>query len=330
MIKMSTLTARIAQMRKGFLGGLLGGLLTGVILAGAAGISVEAQAPFSAQIQAALRVFLTQVHTWTGVQTTTLTGLGVISTDGLVLQNTTLSTAVTSAQISPRVKGCGTAYNSVSTLSETDCMFWEVLPATVAGTTTQTWRLGSIINGGAATYPLTVDNSGTLSLGVANALSGTLVIYGASGSHTATLVTNGTNSVTLVAGTAGALPLKLAATFISNGINGSPWIGTATPTVTSAGTSPTVPNSNGTAAFRINVGTGGTATTIVLGLPLAQTGWNCFGTNLTGAAANRAAGVIVQQSSTTTAATLQYQTLSTGVALAFTASDIVAINCMAF
>lgn len=32
-------------------------------------VDVEAQGPFSAQIQAALRAFLTQAHTWTGVQT---------------------------------------------------------------------------------------------------------------------------------------------------------------------------------------------------------------------------------------------------------------------
>lgn len=102
------------------------------------------------------------------------------------------------------------------------------------------------------------------------------------------------------------------------------------PTVTSAGTSPSVTASNGSATFRVNVGTGGVATTIVLAMPAATTGWNATAVNLTGAAANRAAGVMVQQSSTTTSITLQYQTLSTGVALAFTASDIVAVSAMAF
>lgn len=106
--------------------------------------------------------------------------------------------------------------------------------------------------------------------------------------------------------------------------------GTA-PTVTSAGTSPSVTASNGTATFRVNVGTGGTATTIVLAMPTAATGWNCSGSNITAAAANRnPTGVLLQQSSTTTAATLQYQTVATGVALAFVASDIVKISCLAY
>lgn len=121
------------------------------------------------------------------------------------------------------------------------------------------------------------------------------------------------------------------------GAGGKILIGTAlvaantAPTITSAGTSPSVTASSGTMAFRVNVGTGGTATTIVLALPTATTGWNCFGNDITAAAANRnPTGALMLQSSTTTAATLQYQTVATGVALAFTASDIVAINCVGF
>lgn len=102
------------------------------------------------------------------------------------------------------------------------------------------------------------------------------------------------------------------------------------PTVTSAGTSPSITGSNGSASFRVNVGTGGTATTIVLAMPAATTGWNATAVNLTGAAANRAGGIMVQQSSTTTSITLQYQTQATGVALAFTASDIVGVTAFAY
>ena len=102
------------------------------------------------------------------------------------------------------------------------------------------------------------------------------------------------------------------------------------PTVTSAGTSPAVAGSNGTLTFRVNVGTGGTATTIVMAMPAATTGWNCDAENLTGNAANRANQQVVQQSSTTTAVTVQNQTISTGAALAFTASDIVRFLCIAY
>lgn len=51
--------------------GVLGGLLAGMLLIGAGTIDLHAQGPFSAQIQAALRVFLAAPHTWTGVQTHT-------------------------------------------------------------------------------------------------------------------------------------------------------------------------------------------------------------------------------------------------------------------
>lgn len=105
--------------------------------------------------------------------------------------------------------------------------------------------------------------------------------------------------------------------------------GTA-PTVTSAGTSPSVTASNGTLAFRVNVGTGGTANTIVMAMPAATTGWNCSAENLTATAANRADGRMAQQSSTPTAVTVQYQTVSTGAAKAFTASDIVSFTCTGF
>lgn len=103
------------------------------------------------------------------------------------------------------------------------------------------------------------------------------------------------------------------------------------PTITSAGTGPAMVSSNGAATFRVNVGTGGTATTIVMAMPTATTGWNCTGSNITAAAANRnPTGVLLEQSSTTTAVTMQYQTVATGVALAFVASDQVLINCDAF
>jgi hypothetical protein len=54
------------------------------------------------------------------------------------------------------------------------------------------------------------------------------------------------------------------------------------------------------------------------------------GSNITAAARMQPDGVLLQQSSTTTAVTMQYQTVATGVALAFTASDIVQMSCMAY
>lgn len=113
------------------------------------------------------------------------------------------------------------------------------------------------------------------------------------------------------------------------GLASKAFINTA-PTVTSAGTSPSVTASNGTAAFRVNTGTGGVATDIVMAMPAATTGWNCYAENITATAANRANQRVVFVSSTTTSITVRNTTISTGAALAFTASDIVAFQCTAF
>lgn len=103
------------------------------------------------------------------------------------------------------------------------------------------------------------------------------------------------------------------------------------PTISSGfGTSPSVPSNNGTGAFTVNVGTGGTATGGVLTMPAATTGWNCTVTNRTAVAANRANQWTVQTAATTTTVTVQNQTISTGAALAWTASDVLHLACFAY
>jgi hypothetical protein len=102
------------------------------------------------------------------------------------------------------------------------------------------------------------------------------------------------------------------------------------PTISSGfGTSPSVTNSNGTAAFVVNVGTGGTANSGVIGMPSANAGYVCNVSNRTAKAANRADNT-VQTATTGTTITIQNQTTSTGAALAWTASDIVTLNCFAY
>lgn len=95
------------------------------------------------------------------------------------------------------------------------------------------------------------------------------------------------------------------------------------PTIASGfGTSPSVVASNGTAAFQINVGTGGTASSGVITMPAATTAWNGSVENRTAVAANRGDQRTVITASTTTSITVQNQTISTGAALAWTASDV--------
>lgn len=96
------------------------------------------------------------------------------------------------------------------------------------------------------------------------------------------------------------------------------------------GTSPSIPANNGTAAFTVNVGTGGTASSGVITMPAATTGWICHVENRTGVAANRADQRTVQTATTTTSVTVQNQTISTGAALAWTASDVLTLSCRAY
>lgn len=102
----------------------------------------------------------------------TVTGLGTTSTDGFTVQNTTPATVGATVQLSPRVKMCGTAWNSVGAVSETNCFFFEALPVTAAGTTNATLRIGYINPAGAITYPLTMTSPGTVTLGQ-NLIAGT-------------------------------------------------------------------------------------------------------------------------------------------------------------
>ena len=96
------------------------------------------------------------------------------------------------------------------------------------------------------------------------------------------------------------------------------------------GTSAAITAGNGMAAFSVNVGTGGTASDGVIGLPTAPNGWKLCVENITATAANRADQRTVQTASTTTSATVQNQTISSGASLAWTASDVLLIAALAY
>jgi hypothetical protein len=101
------------------------------------------------------------------------------------------------------------------------------------------------------------------------------------------------------------------------------------PTISSGfGTSPSIPSNNGTAAFTVNVGTGGSASSGVIGLPTATTGWICFAFDITNPTTG--GGYYVKQTAgTTTTATLTGYNTS-GAATAWTASDILRVSCHAY
>lgn len=109
---------------------------------------------------------------------------------------------------------------------------------------------------------------------------------------------------------------------------GVPVLASTTPTIGSGfGTSPSV-TAGKAYAFRVNVGTGGTASTGVIALGTTATnGWNCTCADLT----TQSATVFLckQTASSTTTATIgNFNTA--GAAAAWVASDILAVSCTAF
>jgi hypothetical protein len=90
------------------------------------------------------------------------------------------------------------------------------------------------------------------------------------------------------------------------------------PTISSGfGTSPSIVQQNGTAAFEINVGTGGAATSGVIGLPTATNGWTCTAVDMN-------TNIVTRETAfTTTSVTLT-------AASAWTASDKLLMQCGAF
>jgi len=103
--------------------------------------------------------------------------------------------------------------------------------------------------------------------------------------------------------------------------------GTA-PTISSGfGTSPSIVANNGTAAFTINVGTGGTASSGVIGFPAATTGWAVHCDDVT---TNSATVFITKQTgtTTTTATIASYSNLfAAGI---WAASDILVCQASAY
>lgn len=99
------------------------------------------------------------------------------------------------------------------------------------------------------------------------------------------------------------------------------------PTVSSGfGTGASITANNGTAAFRVGVGTT-SATTGVIGLPTASTGWNCYATDIT---TNSATVFVTKQTaSSTTSATLGNFNTSAAAA-AWVDNDVLAVSCFAY
>jgi hypothetical protein len=126
----------------------------------------------------------------------------------------------------------------------------------------------------------------------------------------------------------GALTVGNTTRFVGNinGPAGHLLTSATAPTISSGfGTSPSIPASNSTAAFDVNVGTGGTASSGVIGLPAAVTGWSCGCADVTTAAGD----YILQTASTTSSCTVTNYSAAATTA-AWTASDILSCRALAY
>lgn len=102
---------------------------------------------------------------------------------------------------------------------------------------------------------------------------------------------------------------------------------TTAPTISSGFcTSPSISNSNGTAAFTVTIGSACAASTGVLTMPAASVGWACYFANMT----NPASNTPYQTASTTTSVSLTNYVRTTGVAGNWTASDVIVGQCAAY
>lgn len=103
--------------------------------------------------------------------------------------------------------------------------------------------------------------------------------------------------------------------------------GTA-PTISSGfGTGASIPFNNGTAAFEVNVGTGGTATNGVIGLPTSAHGWTCAANDET----TTSATVFMTKQIASTTASVTVANFNTSAAqAAWAASDVLHLSCFAY
>jgi len=102
------------------------------------------------------------------------------------------------------------------------------------------------------------------------------------------------------------------------------------PTIASGfGTSPAIA-ANGTATFRVTIGSGGTASTGALTMPAAATGWNVTGVKVFNPTATNMLQNTDMTAMTTTSITLTNYTTSSGAAEAWPAGTVLMISATAY
>ena len=277
--------------------------------------------------------------TWSAAQTfpgLTLTGAlamganAITSTGTLSAGATTLSGAL--AMGANAITSTGTLGAGATTLSGALGMGANAITGT--GAITPNANDGGALGSASLSYSdLFLANGGEIRFGTQVTITASLdrISFNSAGLTTGLLLPSGNNSVDLGDSSTAWRSLYLGTSLLFgasgniqfNGVLADS--GTA-PTVSGFGTSPSVPNANGTIAFAINVGTGGTASTGTITLsPAATTGWKVHCEDVT----TPTNGITKQTGGTTTTATLTNYDWA-GVAVAWVASDILRCSARAY
>lgn len=183
----------------------------------------------------------------------------------------------------------------------------------------------SISGGGFALYPTSVTPTannyalvGATGVTELNVASGGTIYIGVNGGASQT-ITSALNTMSLPVSIAASQSYQVAGKVLT--------VATAPSIASGFGSSPSIVASNGTAAFTVNVGTGGAASSGVITMPTATTGWLCVATP---SGAPQAAAVTYSAPTSTTSITLTNYTLTTGIGLAWTASLVLEVHCAGY
>jgi hypothetical protein len=239
---------------------------------------------------------------WTGHDTT---GTGTIAVEAMSALSAPTLTAT-----------------SAMTATDLDTLY---LAAPVASTNVTATNLISLETAGPIRVPAGSSSALALQFGQANngIYAGAGYWYGYAGGTNTFLVNGSTFQVQGLLLSIGTSDLQGNVNF---GSGNTLLLSTTAPTISSGfGTGPSVPVSNGTASFTVNVGTGAAATSGVIGMPAAAHGWACAVHDVTTPAGNST----TQTGSSTTTVTVTNYSRTTGLASAWPASDILELTCMA-
>lgn len=132
----------------------------------------------------------------------------------------------------------------------------------------------------------------------------------AKNSQTTALTIDSTQKATFAGAVSVATNLQMASHLLCSAT--APTIGSG------FGTSPSIVANNGSCSFQVNVGTGGSATSGVIGLPTATTGWVCMVTDIT---TNSTAVFLTKQTASSTTSCTVGNFSDVAVATAWAASD---------